>query len=227
MITTNVQRHGTVLVSVTGALDESVGPALRLALEGVTMTERDLMVDLHGTPCMDADGLLHLLALHRHAESLGLRVLVVGWQTQPQQLMADVVRIRGRHPATGERYAVAGFRRLIEKRAQRTRDLSDLQADWLSGVYSGGPVIRMASTPRGRIGGAKGLGTAFTASAPADGAPKPLRDLDAAGVAGAPSPRHRPRSAIHGAVTAGTEASRENPPRAPQPRSAAACPTRP
>ncbi|MFE9928665.1 STAS domain-containing protein [Streptomyces sp. NPDC005533] len=134
MITTNVERHGTVLVSITGVLDEGAGPALQHALNGVTTAERDLMVDLHGANSMDADGLLHLLALHRRAESLGLRVLVVGWQPQPQQLLADVAGIRGRHSATGERYALAGFRRLIEERAQRARDRQDFDAGWLSGV---------------------------------------------------------------------------------------------
>ncbi|MGO4460318.1 STAS domain-containing protein [Streptomyces sp. M-16] len=134
MITTHVQRYGTVLVSVTGALDEAGGAALRRALDDVTSAERDLMVDLHGTVSMDADGLLQLLALHRRAESLGLRVRVVGWQPQPQQFMADIAGIRGRRAATGERYAVAGFRRLIEERAQRARDSSDFGAGWLSGV---------------------------------------------------------------------------------------------
>ncbi|MEU8435249.1 STAS domain-containing protein [Streptomyces sp. NPDC029216] len=134
MITTNVERHGTVLVSVTGPLDKSAGPALQRALDDVTVGERDLKVDLHHAESMDVDGLLHLLALHRRAENLGLRVLVVGWQPQPQQLMADVAGIRGRQSATGERYAVAGFRRLVEERAQRARDLADSETGWLSGV---------------------------------------------------------------------------------------------
>ncbi|MET9468003.1 STAS domain-containing protein [Streptomyces sp. NPDC006544] len=103
-------------------------------LDDVTAGERDLMVDLHGAMSMDADGLLHLLALHRRVESLGLRVLVVGWQPQPHQLMADVAGIRGRGSATGERYALTGFRRLLEERAQCARDLSDFGARWLSGV---------------------------------------------------------------------------------------------
>ncbi len=42
--------------------------------------------------------------------------------------MADVAGIRGRGSATGERYAVSGFRRLIEERAQRARDLSNFGA---------------------------------------------------------------------------------------------------
>ncbi|MEU9236091.1 STAS domain-containing protein [Streptomyces subrutilus] len=134
MITTDIQRNGTVLVSVTGTLEEDAGPALQRALDNVTADERGLMVDLHGAVSMDAAGLLHLLALHQRAENLGLRVLVVGWQPQPQQLMADVAGIRGRGSATGERYALAGFRRLIEERAQRARDLSDFEA---AGLLSG------------------------------------------------------------------------------------------
>ncbi|MGW0396142.1 hypothetical protein ACWDYJ_35860, partial [Streptomyces sp. NPDC003042] len=74
---------------------------------------------------------LHLLDPHRRAECLGLRVLAVGWQPQPQQLMADVAGIRGPGSSTGERYALAGFRRLIEQRAQRARD-ADFGADSLS-----------------------------------------------------------------------------------------------
>ncbi|MEV8536977.1 STAS domain-containing protein [Streptomyces sp. NPDC051211] len=132
MITTDIQRNGTVLVSVTGTLDEDAGPALERALDGVTADERDLMVDLHGAVSMDTAGLLHLLALHRRAENLGLRVLVIGWQPQPQQLVADVAGIRGRGSATAERYALAGFRRLIQERAQRARDLSDFSDGWLS-----------------------------------------------------------------------------------------------
>ncbi|MFD3780181.1 STAS domain-containing protein [Streptomyces sp. NPDC058612] len=131
MITTNVQRHGMVLVSVTGALDEDAGAALQRALDDVTADERDFTVDLHGATSMDSAGLLHLLALHRRAESLGLRVMVVGWQPQPRQFMADVAGIRGRGSATGERYAVAGFRRLIERRAQSSWDLVDFTAGWL------------------------------------------------------------------------------------------------
>lgn len=41
-----------------------------------------------------------------------MRVLVTGWQHQPQQCMAEVAGIPGPGSATGERYAVAGFRRL-------------------------------------------------------------------------------------------------------------------
>ncbi|MCY0929011.1 STAS domain-containing protein [Streptomyces sp. H27-H1] len=131
MITTNVQRYGRVLVAVTGTLDEDAGTLLQRALDGVTADERDLTVDVHGMVSMDSGGLLHLLALHRRAANLGLRVLVVGWQAQPQQLMADIAGIRGRGAATGERYPVAGFRRLVEERAQRTRDLSEFTDGWL------------------------------------------------------------------------------------------------
>ncbi|MER6516555.1 STAS domain-containing protein [Streptomyces sp. NPDC001553] len=68
------------MVGISGKLDESAGALLQRALDDVTVCERDLMVDLHGLLSMDADGLLHLLELHRRAERLGLRVLVVGWQ---------------------------------------------------------------------------------------------------------------------------------------------------
>ncbi|MFE3993733.1 STAS domain-containing protein [Streptomyces goshikiensis] len=122
---------GSVLAKVSGNLDDEAGAALRRVLEGVTGFERDLMVDLHGMVSMDADGLLHLLDLHRRAEGLGLRVLAVGWQPQPQRLMAEVAGIPGPGSAVGERYALAGFRRLIEERAQRARDRADFAAGWL------------------------------------------------------------------------------------------------
>lgn len=131
----DVQYCGSsVLAGVSGELDEDAGAALQRALDDVTGDERDLMVDLHGVTSMDSCGLLHLLALHRGAEYLGLRVLVVGWQPQPQQLLADVAGIRGPGSATGERYALAGFRRLLEDRAQRARDLADFDAGWLPRV---------------------------------------------------------------------------------------------
>ncbi|MER5758780.1 STAS domain-containing protein [Streptomyces sp. NPDC002082] len=128
----DVQHCGSsVLVTLGGELDEDAGAALQEALSDVTVYERDLMVDLHGMVFMDSAGLLHLLALHRRAELRGLRVLVVGWQPQPQQLMAEVVGIPGPGSATGERYALAGFRRLIEERARGARDLADFGAGWL------------------------------------------------------------------------------------------------
>ncbi|MFF3216911.1 STAS domain-containing protein [Streptomyces sp. NPDC002886] len=128
----DVQYRGhSVLVSLDGELDQDAGTALQKALSDATGYERDLMVDLHGTLFMDSDGLLHLLDLHRRAELRGLRVLVVGWQPQPQQLMAEVAGIPGPGSATGERYALAAFRRLIEKRAERTRDLADFGAGWV------------------------------------------------------------------------------------------------
>ncbi|MFD9618115.1 STAS domain-containing protein [Streptomyces virginiae] len=100
-------------------------------MDRVSADERDLLVDLHGVTAMDTVGLFHLLDLHRRAELLRLRVLVTGWQPQPQQLMAQLVGIPGPGTATGERYAVAGFRRLLEDRAQRARDHADFAARWL------------------------------------------------------------------------------------------------
>ncbi|MEU9305739.1 STAS domain-containing protein [Streptomyces sp. NPDC048269] len=122
----DVQRCGSsVLVGASGNLGEDAGAAFQRALDQVTAGERDLVIDLHGVVSMDSDGLLHLLDLHRRAECLGLRVLVVGWQPQPQRLMAQVAGIRGPGSATGERYAVAGFRRLLQERAQQARDVAD------------------------------------------------------------------------------------------------------
>ncbi|MFE5111419.1 STAS domain-containing protein [Streptomyces sp. NPDC056663] len=110
------------LISAGGKLDEHAGVVLQQALDDVAVDARHLMVDLHGVAAMNASGLLHLLDLHRRAECLGLRGLAVGWQPQPQQLMAQLAGLPGPGSSTGERYAVAGFRRLIEQRAQRAQD---------------------------------------------------------------------------------------------------------
>ncbi|MGT2532773.1 STAS domain-containing protein [Streptomyces nojiriensis] len=132
MINVDVQHCGnSVLISATGTLDEDAGELLQDALDHVTMAEPDLLVDLRGVAAMDVDGLFHLLALHRRAERMRLRVLVTGWQPQPQQCMATVAGILGPRAATGERYALAGFRRLLEEKAQRARDHADFADGWL------------------------------------------------------------------------------------------------
>ncbi|AWZ05236.1 STAS domain-containing protein [Streptomyces sp. ICC1] len=120
MTTTEVQRCGsTFLIGVSGELDAAAAPVLQQALDQVTVQERVLMIDVHGVVFMDSAGLLLLLDLHRRAECLGLRVLVVGWQPQPQRLMAQVAGMPGGGSSTGDRFALAGFRRLIEERARR------------------------------------------------------------------------------------------------------------
>ncbi|MGW6861111.1 STAS domain-containing protein [Streptomyces xanthophaeus] len=125
MINIDVHYQGTsVLLSIAGTLDESAGAVLQRALDAVGHSERVLMIDMHHVPAMDTDGLLHVLDLHRRAECLGLRTLIVGWQPQPQQLMATVAGTPG--AGAGERYAVAGFRRLLQDRAQRARDRAEL-----------------------------------------------------------------------------------------------------
>ncbi|MCX4546442.1 hypothetical protein [Streptomyces sp. NBC_01565] len=132
MIDLDVQHCGSsVLISVAGELDEDAGEVLQRALDQVSVHERDLLVDLHAVAAMDIDGLLHPLHLHRSAECIGLRVLVTGWQLQPQQCMAIIVGIPGPRAATGERYARAGFRRLLEHKAQRARERSDFANAWL------------------------------------------------------------------------------------------------
>lgn len=126
LINVDVRHCGSqILVSATGELDGRAGEVLQRALEHVTVDERDLLVDLHAVAAMDVDGLLHLLNLHRRAERMRLRVLVTGWQPQPQQCMATVAGIPGPRATTGERYALAGFRRLLQEKAQRARDHSD------------------------------------------------------------------------------------------------------
>ncbi|MFJ3175292.1 STAS domain-containing protein [Streptomyces roseus] len=128
----DVQYCGSsILISARGELDEAAGEILQRALDRVTMGERDLLVDLHGVAAMDVDGLLHLLALHRRADRMRLRVQVTGWQPQPQQCMATVAGIPGPRSATGERYALAGFRRLLEEKALRTRERADFTDGWL------------------------------------------------------------------------------------------------
>ncbi|THA77824.1 STAS domain-containing protein [Streptomyces sp. A0592] len=132
MITVDVQhRGGTVLLGATGELGEYAGESLRAAVDGVPVGVRDLLVDLHGVPVMDRDGLLNHLDAHRRAERRGLRVLVTGWQPQPQQCMADIAGVPGARNATGEWYAVAGFRKLIEQRANHARHSADFTAGWL------------------------------------------------------------------------------------------------
>ncbi|MFI6149725.1 STAS domain-containing protein [Streptomyces sp. NPDC051109] len=127
MITLDVQHCGTsVLVSVSGQLDGASGTVLQRTLDHVAAGERILMVDVHAVSTMDPDGVLHVLDLHRRAECLGLRVLIVGWQAQPRQLMADMARIPGPAARADERYALAGFRRLITERARRAQGLSAL-----------------------------------------------------------------------------------------------------
>ncbi|MGW6708834.1 STAS domain-containing protein [Streptomyces sp. NPDC054956] len=117
-------RGSTILISAAGDLDETAAPALQRAMDRAVGGAQALMIDLHQVPSMNVAGLLHLLDLHRRGECLGLRVLVVGWQTQPQQLLAALAGIPGPGSATDRRYALAGFRNLLTQRAQRAQDLA-------------------------------------------------------------------------------------------------------
>ncbi|WP_328672622.1 STAS domain-containing protein [Streptomyces sp. NBC_00328] len=127
LITMEVERHGgTVLLGITGEIDAASAPLLRRALDEVTRDEGVIMIDVHGVGFMDSAGLLHFLDLHRQAEDRGLRVLVIGWQRQPQQVMARAAGMRAAGASAGERSPLAGFRRLIEDRARREADLAEL-----------------------------------------------------------------------------------------------------
>ncbi|MFB6477418.1 STAS domain-containing protein [Streptomyces virginiae] len=117
-------RGVTILMSAVGKLDESAAPALQRALDHALGGTQALMIDLHGVAAMNTAGLLHLLDLHRRGQCLGLRVLVVGWQPQPRQLLAELAGIPGPDSYTERRYALAGFRHLITQRAQNAHDLA-------------------------------------------------------------------------------------------------------
>lgn len=82
------------------------------------------MTDLHRVVSMNVAGLLHLLDLYRRGECLGLRLLVVGRQLQPRQLLAELAGIPGPGSASERRYTLAGFRHLISQRAQDAQDLA-------------------------------------------------------------------------------------------------------
>ncbi|MGW6413366.1 STAS domain-containing protein [Streptomyces vinaceus] len=118
MFTTDVQhRGGSVLLSVSGELDEHVGATLQQSCDDAAATHaRDLMVDLHNVTFMSPAGLFHLVDLHRRAEVVGLRVLVIGWQPQPRQLMATVAGVFGADSTDAHRYGLAEFRRLLSQR---------------------------------------------------------------------------------------------------------------
>ncbi|WP_229920203.1 STAS domain-containing protein [Streptomyces avidinii] len=117
-------RGRTILVSAAGDLDESAAPALQGALDDNVSGAQALMIDLHGVAAMNRAGLLHLLELHRRGECLGLRVLVIGWQPQPRQLLAETAGITGPDSATERRHALAGFRHLITQRAQCAQNIA-------------------------------------------------------------------------------------------------------
>ncbi|WP_242438824.1 STAS domain-containing protein [Streptomyces sp. CB00455] len=119
--TTQVHCHeSTIMLSAIGHLDASAEAALQHCLDRIPLQATAVMVDLHRVPEMDTHGLLLLLHLHRRAECLGLRVMVVGWQAQPQRLMAQVARIPGPGSSIAQRYQVPGFRQLLQRRAQET-----------------------------------------------------------------------------------------------------------
>ncbi|MGW7458131.1 STAS domain-containing protein [Streptomyces sp. NPDC054797] len=117
----------TVMVAAIGDLDAAAEPSLRHVPDAVPTGTTVALIDVHGVPFMDSTGLLLLLDLHRRLELGGLRVLVVGWQPQPQRLMS---RVAGLPPDDDGPYAVrhstlVGFRRLIQQRAQHQRTATD------------------------------------------------------------------------------------------------------
>ena len=114
----------SVLVSAAGDLDAAAEPLLAGTLASVPSAATVVILDMHGVTFMDSAGLLLFLDLHRRAECRGLRVLVVGWQAQPQQVMEAVAGLPGGHGYPPERAALMGFRRMVEERAERQRHLA-------------------------------------------------------------------------------------------------------
>ncbi|MGW0390662.1 STAS domain-containing protein [Streptomyces sp. NPDC003042] len=123
---TAVQFAGnTVLISVEGDLDAAAEPALSRVLREVPPEAAVALIDVHAVTFMDSTGLLLFLDLHRRAECLGLRVLVVGWQPQPQRLMGSIAGLpAGPGAYSGKHGALVGFRRPIQERADAERGLA-------------------------------------------------------------------------------------------------------
>ncbi|MFD3654500.1 STAS domain-containing protein [Streptomyces sp. NPDC058620] len=115
---------GSVLVSAAGDLDAAAEPSLSRALGSVPPGTAVVIFDMRGVPFMDSAGLLLFLDLHRRAEHRGLKVLVVGWQSQPQQVMEVLAGLPGGKARPRERAALIGFRRMVEERAERQRQLA-------------------------------------------------------------------------------------------------------
>lgn len=118
------QTGSSVLVSAAGDLDAAAGPALARTLDGVPPRATVVIFDMHDVPFMDSAGLLLFLDLHLRAECRGLRVLVVGWQAQPKQVMEALAELPSGSGYPRERAALLGFRRMVEERADRQRQLT-------------------------------------------------------------------------------------------------------
>ncbi|MEU9094943.1 STAS domain-containing protein [Streptomyces sp. NPDC048428] len=121
--TTALQRTGSsVLVSAAGDLDAAAAPFLEQVLNDVQPSADVLLLDVHDVQFMDSAGLLLFLELHRRAQLRVLRVIVVGWQAQPQRVMEAVAGLPPRGGCPPGRGALAGFRRLVQERADRQRE---------------------------------------------------------------------------------------------------------
>ncbi|MGW7450138.1 STAS domain-containing protein [Streptomyces sp. NPDC054787] len=117
----------TVMVAAIGDLDAAAEPSLRRVPDAVPEGTTVALIDVHGVPFMDSAGLLLLLDLHRRLELGGLRVLVVGWQPQPQRLMSRVAGLPADDdgPYAVRHSALVGFRRMIQQRAAHQRIAAD------------------------------------------------------------------------------------------------------
>ncbi|MFJ6435429.1 STAS domain-containing protein [Streptomyces sp. NPDC091416] len=120
---TALQRTGSsVLVSTAGELDAAAAPLLEQVLAGVRPSDTVLLLDVHEVRFMDSAGLLLFLEMHRRAQLRVPRVIVVGWQAQPQRVMEAVAGLPPHGGCPPGRAALAGFRRLVQDRADRQRE---------------------------------------------------------------------------------------------------------
>nr|WP_258049572.1 STAS domain-containing protein [Streptomyces finlayi] len=106
-------------MSASGDLDAAAEPSLARTLDSVPPRTAVVIFDMQGVPFMDSAGLLLFLDLHLRAECRKLRVLVVGWQAQPQQVMEALAELPGGGGYPRERAALIGFRRMVQDRSER------------------------------------------------------------------------------------------------------------
>ncbi|GAA3019734.1 STAS domain-containing protein [Streptomyces fulvorobeus] len=114
----------SVLVSAAGDLDAAARTPLAHALDRVPAGTAVVVFDMRGVPFMDSAGLLLFLDLHRRAECRGLKVVVVGWQDQPRQVMEVVAELPDGRTYPRERTPFSGFRRMVQDRAERQGQLA-------------------------------------------------------------------------------------------------------
>ncbi|MEU6214934.1 STAS domain-containing protein [Streptomyces sp. NPDC047023] len=118
--TTRIQcREEVALVCAAGLMDTASEEALADCAAVLSFAAvRSAIFDLHEVRGVDAHGLLLLLDLHRRLEDQGQRVVVTGWQEQPQQFIAALARAPLAGAPIAFLYQTPGFRSLLSLRAR-------------------------------------------------------------------------------------------------------------